>query len=469
MSYFHKHAVENTEWFAGKVRHPINPKKFQKSKQQVEGVSVAAIKSVLRELANHANDGKDDPHLKDWAWPSRRTLARESAFSPETVDNVLLWARHVGFFRHVQRVADENGQQRPNRYLLRELITVGGTVVTGEDGEDHVVGGKTMFKPAEGVEGGWAPDNALKGTVAHKAMELEPAPSGDGHPSTVVTTRPEVATTTPPSGHHQDPQWSPPSPIVTTTRPSGGDHPTSSGDHQRILLMNVYQESPIRQDLSGEGLSEQQQQQAAAAALSEEPCDEYNKEIKEEHKPKCKFRSLENELGTRKSWASALAGWFGDSLVEMRPSSVSEKWEPVFASLESPDYDLFEVLDWALSVEVTGKFKDKLRNADYNPAGLLKTIFPDILRAYDIWRMKQKTPTLEDNIRSLLASGETQGSDGETYRFVETKEFGPCWCREREPGVLYPVPVADAYGLDLPMPEDGVEYIESAVATAKGA
>lgn len=68
MSYEHKHAVENTLWFPGRVKRPIKPGRTEKLKNphETEGVSVLAIQAVLSQLANHVNTS-DDERLRGWA------------------------------------------------------------------------------------------------------------------------------------------------------------------------------------------------------------------------------------------------------------------------------------------------------------------------------------------------------------------------------------------------------------------
>lgn len=70
------------------------------------------------------------------------------------MDNVLEWARYLGFFQIVKNVVDENGLRHPNRYKFRELITIGATTIVGADGQEHQMGGKVVYKPKADQEGG---------------------------------------------------------------------------------------------------------------------------------------------------------------------------------------------------------------------------------------------------------------------------------------------------------------------------
>jgi hypothetical protein len=159
VSYQHKHAVENTPWFDGRVT--------EKSGKVMKAVRVktVTIKAVLRELANFANYGEDDTKLKDWAWPTRHTLGERCGLSVSTIRRVIRWLRFIKFFRFVQKVVDENKEQHATRYLFRPVIKVGGKPVM-VNGQEELVGGIEMFKAHEGVEGGWMPDEKFRGAVA---------------------------------------------------------------------------------------------------------------------------------------------------------------------------------------------------------------------------------------------------------------------------------------------------------------
>ncbi len=106
--YYHRHAVDNTVF--PEARTP-----------QGRLLAPRLVRRVLAELAGHANAGDQQPAAKDWAWPTIRTLARESECSVVSVKRVLQWARAAGFFAQVQAVV-ESKSKKATRYKFREVV-----------------------------------------------------------------------------------------------------------------------------------------------------------------------------------------------------------------------------------------------------------------------------------------------------------------------------------------------------------
>ena len=156
------------------------------------------------------------------------------------------------------------------------------------------------------------------------------------------------------------------------------------------------------------------------------------------------------------TWELFLARYFHHLLG--RPAKHDpRKWEEDFKELLSAYPDLSELLDFAFLNETTGKWRDQLKGVKIpvnSPVGLLRVLLPSIEDAYRRYCEKLESA---GGVEALLASGKTYERDGNTFKFVNSKEHGPCWCRVDDKG-LVSVPWADAVGLDVPFPEDALEY-----------
>ena len=382
MSFDHKHAVENTEWFAGRVR-------ARGKRPKGEGVTVVAIKTVLETLANHVNDGHDDPKLKNWAWPNRQTLARETSLSPATVDNVILWARYVGFFRHVKQARGENRQWHSTRYLFRDLITLGGTTVTGADGKEHAVGGKVMFKPNEGVEGGWAPDIALKGTIAQPPSDDGYGTADDDETPVVTITIPMVTVTTPcGDGHH--------TPMVMVTIPYGDGHQRYGDGHQQLLSGNTTSGVPSDGSRSADNSnsSSPPSADAAAAVPSYEPT------------------NTEEPIDGVSETAKRFWEYLG-SPARHDPS----EWVKPFSELLTRYPNLDDLIHYAFEKEPKRKWKKLLIQADH-PVPYLKLVLEPIQSSYERWEEIMQRHAAE---RESAAAGAARA--GEHAKLEDEEDF----------------------------------------------
>jgi hypothetical protein len=156
--YSHKHAVENTEFPEGR-------------RADGRAISESSIKAVLVALANHANDGQKEPTLKNWAWPSNETLAKESKRGISTVKWVLAWARHLRFFKHVDSRQKEG---KTTRYLFRDVIEVNGKEMFKGGGSQALPGGGSQELPWVAPQELWGSSLGYKAAAPQKPLPSSP-------------------------------------------------------------------------------------------------------------------------------------------------------------------------------------------------------------------------------------------------------------------------------------------------------
>lgn len=135
-------------------------------------------------------------------------------------------------------------------------------------------------------------------------------------------------------------------------------------------------------------------------------------------------------------------------------------WEKEFSELLLTYPNLSELLFYTFELDPKGKWADQLKGIPKpvnSPVGYLKFLLPKIQCDYLDYL---ETLEHQDGVQTLIAEGKTYTRAGEQYRFVNTVNHGPCWCRVGPQGEFYKVGWETLLNLDLPMPEDLSEGLD---------
>jgi hypothetical protein len=180
----------------------------------------------------------------------------------------------------------------------------------------------------------------------------------------------------------------------------------------------------------------------------------------------------------KRSWAAIVAKEFHTIISRLgHKAKFDASWEQKFSKylLLYPDtpssdglthFNLLDLIEWAVVKDPDGHYRENLLKS-FAPASYIGSQLAHIQVRKAA--CEAKLPTLDQALETLLTCHKTFIRSGMSLQFLNTREFGPCWCAVRpeggdgvdldewSEGVVKPVPRSIVMGLDLPIPEDLVE------------